>query len=103
MPRTDEEWATVRNSAIQLIEGSNLLLMPERKVANPGEKSAFPGIELEPSEIQALLDQDRKTRATLSHGLHDAGMAALKAIEAKERKGSLPWAKTFRMPAKAVI
>ena len=89
MPRTDEEWAEVRRHALQLVEGSNLLLMSGRQVARPGERSAFPGIELEPGEIQALLDRDRDTWATLAHGLHDAGMGALKAIDARDVEGLL--------------
>ena len=89
MPRTDEEWAEVRRHALLLVEGSNLLLMSGRQVARPGEKSAFPGIELEPGEIQALLDRDRDTWATLAHGLHDAGMGALKAIDARDAEGLL--------------
>lgn len=83
-PRTEEEWADTHRNAIRLVEASNLLLMSGRPVARPDEKSAFPGIELEPSEIQALLDADRNTWATLAHGLHDAGMTALKTVEAKD-------------------
>src|SRR5262245_43112748 len=38
-PRTDEEWAEVRKHAIMLVEGTNLLLVPGRHVAKPGEKA----------------------------------------------------------------
>jgi hypothetical protein len=41
-PRTDEEWADVRRGAIRLVESSNLLLVPGRHVAGPGEKSVPP-------------------------------------------------------------
>lgn len=88
-PRTEEEWDEVRRHTIQLIEATNLLLVSGRQVARPSDKSAFPGIELEPAEIQSLLDRDRATWATLTHGLHDAGMTALKAIEAKDADGLL--------------
>src|SRR6058998_1516593 len=38
-PRTEEEWLTVRRSAVQLIEATNLLLIPGRHVARPGERA----------------------------------------------------------------
>jgi hypothetical protein len=84
-PRTDEEWAAVRHSAIAVIEGSNLLLMPGRKVVAPGktlEDSDVEGI-LKPEEIQKLIDNDRATLIDRAHGLHSAGMAVLAAIDAR--------------------
>src|SRR4029078_3650620 len=60
-PQTDEEWKAVRRDAIRLLEGSNLLLIPGRHVAKPGEKSENPGIELEPEQMEALINQDRAT------------------------------------------
>src|SRR5712671_4812765 len=83
-PHTDEEWAAVRRSAITLMEATNLLRMQGRKVAKHGEKSENPKIELEPEEIQALIDQDRAAWNRLARGLHDAGDEALKAIESKD-------------------
>ena len=56
-PETDEEWAAVRRGAIQLLESANLLLVPGRLVARPGEKSEAPGVELEPEEMEVLMDQ----------------------------------------------
>src|SRR5436190_11078433 len=38
-PRTDDDWKEARKHAIALLEASNLLLMPGRAVARPGEKS----------------------------------------------------------------
>src|SRR5207244_3797108 len=58
-PRTDEEWANVRRNAIRLVEATNLLQMPGRHVAKPGEKSENPGIELGPEEIERIINQDR--------------------------------------------
>ena len=37
-PKTDEEWFKVRSGLIMLIEGSNLLMIPGRKVARPGRE-----------------------------------------------------------------
>lgn len=82
-PRTDEDWKKVRRSAITLVEATNLLLMDGRKVAKPGEKSENPGIELGPEEIQAVIDGDRASFVKFAHGLNDAAMKALAAIDAR--------------------
>lgn len=85
-PRTDEEWTNVRRGAIRVVEGANLLLMPGRHVARPGEKSETPGVELEPEEIEANINKDRETWNKLANGLHDAGLTMLRAIDAKDAK-----------------
>ena len=82
-PHTDEEWRTVRHSAIELIEASNLLQIPGRHVAMPGQRNEQ-GIELQPEQIEALINQDRQTLITLAHGLHEAATQALHATEAKD-------------------
>ena len=86
-PRTDQEWKDVRNHAIRVLEATNLIIMDGRKVANPGEKSENPGIELGPEEIQMLIDEDRPTLIQRAHALHDAGMKALAAIDKKDVDG----------------
>ena len=83
-PRTDDEWKAVRRGAIRIIEATNLLLIPGRHVAQPGEKAENENIELAPEEIEARLNQDRASWITLAHGLHDAGMTVLHAIDAKD-------------------
>jgi cytochrome c556 len=84
VPKTDEDWAKVRHGAIKLMEASNLLIVPGRKVARPGEKSEFPGIELEPTEMEALIDKDLPGWRAHAKALHDAGLAALKAADARD-------------------
>ena len=86
-PRTEQDWITLRRRAIPLIEATNLLQMPGRRVAKPGEKSENPGIELGPEEIEAVINQDRAAFINFAHGLHDAVLPALKAIEARDVKG----------------
>ena len=83
-PKSDEEWLVLRNHALQLIEASNLLQMPGRAMARPGEQSSFPGIELGPDEIQALVDKDRMGWVTRAKQLHTAVMPTLDAINAKD-------------------
>lgn len=82
-PHTDEEWVTVRQSAIQLLEASNLLQIPGRHVAKPGQRNEQ-GIELQPEQIETLINQDRQAWITLAHGLHDAATLALNAADAKD-------------------
>ncbi len=83
-PKTDEEWFALRNHALQLIEAGNLLQMPGRPIARPGEVSSFPGIELGPEEIQALVDKDLMGWVTRAKQLHAAVMPSLDAINAKD-------------------
>lgn len=82
-PKNDEEWTEVRYGALRLAEASNLLLMP-RRVAPPGDKSVAPGVELEPEEMQVLIDKDRAGWNERAAALHDAAMLAVRAAESKE-------------------
>jgi len=82
-PRTDDEWKAVRRAAITLMEATNLLIMDGRAVAKPGEKSENPGIELSPEAIRRVMDDDPDTLVKLAGALHDAGMKAMAAIDAK--------------------
>lgn len=82
-PRTDEEWMVLHADAVRLVEATNLLLM-ERPVAKNGTKSENPGIELEPEEIQVLIDRDRETWQELVHGLYETGKVMLDAVEARD-------------------
>jgi hypothetical protein len=84
VPRSDEEWALVRQAAIRLVEAPNLLVVPGRHVARPGEKSIAPGIELEPPEIEALINRDRPAFAARAKALHDVALEALQAIDARD-------------------
>lgn len=82
-PHTDEEWATVHRSAMQLLEASNLLQIPGRHVAKPGERNEQ-GIELQPDQIETLIKQDRQAWIALAHSLHDAATLALNAADARD-------------------
>jgi hypothetical protein len=83
-PKTDEEWTKVRHGAVALTEAANLLMVPGRHVARPGEKSETPGVELEPSEMEVLINKDLTAWHKRARALHDAGLAALQAIDAKD-------------------
>ncbi len=81
-PHTDEEWKAVRRHALTLIEATNLLLIEGRQVAPPGTKSEVKD-ELEPIEIQKLIDANRPAFIAHAHALHDVTTQALAAIDAK--------------------
>jgi hypothetical protein len=79
----------VRRHAVALAEASNLLIMPGRRVARPGEKADDPNVDLPPEEIQKLVDADRESWVHLAHGLHDAASQTLAAAEARDVKALL--------------
>jgi len=83
-PKNDEEWKKVRHGAVALMEGANLLIVPGRHVAPPGEKSETPGVELEPVEMEALINKDIPAFRKRAKALHDAAYEVLKAIDAKD-------------------
>jgi len=85
-PRTDEEWRDVRRRAITLMEATNLLQIPGRHVAKPGEKADDPKVELAPEQIEEMINKDRASWIKYAHALHDATMEAFKAIEAKDKE-----------------
>jgi hypothetical protein len=85
-PTTDEEWTTVKRSAVTLVEATNLLLI-DRAVANPGEKSKNPNVELEPEEIAKLRKDDPAVWNKYVKALYDAAMPALNAVNKKDADG----------------
>jgi hypothetical protein len=84
VPKTDEEWNKVRNGVITLIEASNLLMVPGRVMARPGEKSEAPGVELEPAEMEELVKKDLAGWHQRAKALHDISVEVLKVVDAKD-------------------
>jgi hypothetical protein len=83
VPQNDEEWNEARGGAIRLIEGANMLMMPGRRVARPGEKSEAPGVELEPEEIEKLINANRGAFNLMARAFRDRSVEALQAIDEK--------------------
>jgi hypothetical protein len=84
VPKTDEEWNKVRNGVITLIEASNLLMVPGRPMARPGEKSETPGVELEPAEMEELVNKNRAAWNQRARDLHDISAKVLPIVDAKD-------------------
>jgi hypothetical protein len=84
VPRTDEDWSKVRNGVIMLIESSNLLMIPGRAMAKPGEKSVAPGVELEPAEMEVLVNKDREGWNQRARDLHNISLKVLEVVDRKD-------------------
>jgi hypothetical protein len=95
MPTTDDDWKALRRHAVAVVEAANLLVMPGRHVAQPGQKAEDAHIDLGPEEIEALINQDRANWARLAFGLQDAGTQNVKAIDARDLKQLLEAGETL--------
>jgi len=84
-PETDEQWKEVRRRALILFEAPNLMAMEGRKVAQPGEKAEYPEVELQPEQIQKLLDEDRASFIRRAKRLQDAADEVMQAAGAKDK------------------
>lgn len=83
-PQNEDEWKEERRKAVILVEAANLLMMPGRHVANPGDKSENPEIELGPEEIEALISKDRATFIKLAKEFQQTAVEQLKAVDARD-------------------
>ncbi len=83
-PETDEDWMVLRRHAVTLIEATDLLLMEGRRVAAEGSRSELPGVDLEPEEIEALLEADRDSWTAFVAVLHEGGVGVLNAIDSQD-------------------
>ena len=84
-PTSDEDWAKVKQGAVTLAEGSNLLKLP-RPVAPPGDKNNSGGPnapELSPEQIQAKIDQDRALWNKHANELRDSALKVLDIVKAR--------------------
>jgi hypothetical protein len=79
----EDNWESVRLRLMVLLEAPNLLVMPGRKVAPPNVTSQNPQIELQPWQIQKLIDSDRPAFIRRAQRLQDAAETALKAVNEK--------------------
>ena len=82
-PKTQKEWLDMRRAAVLIMEGGNLLMMPDRDAAPFGTKSKTPGVELEPTQISATIKKDRKTFDEFARALRNLGQQALRASDDK--------------------
>lgn len=81
-PRTDAQWAAVRQHAVVLLEATNLLLIPGRKVSATPFAADGPGV-LDSSQIQDRLDHHRVEFNSLAVGLRNVAQRVLAAVDAR--------------------
>ena len=89
-PQTDEEWAMVESAALMLAEAPNLLKMPGRKVARPGQKTQSEGPdapELTAEQIYAKINSNRPLFIKYANGLQNTAKKALAAARARDVNG----------------
>ena len=84
IPKTDEEWAAVRQASVRIAEAGNLLAMPGRRTAPPGTKSETPGVELEPEEMDAIIRGNRSGFEGFAQALNAIGSELVRAADAKD-------------------
>ena len=58
-------------------------MMPGREAAPVGTKSEVPGVELEPAQMTALINKNRKSFNAFSKALQALGLEALRASDAQ--------------------
>ncbi len=85
-PRTEAEWQVERAHAIALIEASNLLMMPGRVVAHPGQYLEVPPGEGDytPEQSLAAIRREPDVFAAFARVLQQSSLSALHAIEAHD-------------------
>jgi hypothetical protein len=82
-PHTDEKWAQVRRRVIALIEATNLLVIPGRRVASSEFPSAGPGV-LSSAEIERKLTADRAAFDAFALALRGVALRELAAVDHKD-------------------
>ena len=83
-PTSDEDWHALRRHAVIIAEATNLLLMEGRPVAAPGARSEWPGVDLEPEQIEALLAADRGAWRVFVSGLRESALVVLDAVDRRD-------------------
>lgn len=85
-PHTEEQWLDARRHAITLVEATNLLVMPGRRVVGEGKEveDAHLDVIRKASQIQADIDADIDRWVGYAHALHAASELSLRAVDARD-------------------
>jgi len=81
-PRSDEEWQALRRYAVVLLEATNLLVLPGRRVARQEFPADGPGV-FSSEEIGAELRRRQQEFNGFAQGLRVSGRRVLAAIDAR--------------------
>jgi hypothetical protein len=85
-PRNDADWKSLRRRASTLVRAAHLLIPPDLPVAEPGDQSKNPSVELSPEQIEALINSDRPAWTLLVTGLQTSATLVLNAIDKRSLK-----------------
>lgn len=90
-PRTEEEWKVVRQRALQLAEAANLLMMPGRVIAHPGQTLADEGTEgnLTHAQAEKLLKDEHASFVAFARALQETAVKTIAAIDKRDIDGYL--------------
>lgn len=84
-PKTDEDWAKLRQNAVVLAEAMNSLMIPGRIADKPGTP-AEPG-SLAPEQITALIQKNRTAWVAHAHVFETVIQGLIKTIDTKNVEG----------------
>lgn len=87
-PTTDEDWAKVRQGAIALAEGSNLLKIPRMAAPAHDYVAKNPG-ELPPAEIDAAIEKNRGAWNAYATALRIEAVKVMEIVDKKDVNGVL--------------
>jgi hypothetical protein len=82
-PRTARQWEEVRSKAINLVEATNLLLIPGREVARQAFPSAGPGV-FSSADIEHKLATERAGFYAFAVALRNVALEQLTAINHRD-------------------
>jgi hypothetical protein len=82
-PHTEAQWVELRRRAITLVEATNLLVMPGRRIAIRKFPSAGPGV-LSSDEIERKLNVDRPSFNAFALALREVGLKVLAAVDKRD-------------------
>lgn len=85
-PTTDEEWKAVRYRVLQLVEAGNLLMMPGRVIAHPGQQLADEGTpgNLTLEQAEEALRKDHAAFVGFARAFQETALRALDAVERRD-------------------
>jgi hypothetical protein len=86
-PQTNEDWATLRTSAITLVEAGNALLIPNRTTDPADPNIEYPEYMYTSEEIQALTETNRDVWRSYIQEMQFSTQATLEAIERRDVLG----------------
>jgi hypothetical protein len=87
-PRSDVEWKALRRQAVVLLEATNLLVIPGRRVALGEFPADGPGV-YSSKEIEAEMGRRQQEFDGFAQGLRASGRRVLMAIDARDVEGLL--------------